>query len=321
MERAPLVSCLMVTRGDLAPARFAIECYRSQTYTNRELIIVCDRPESPLSSFLEELADPSIKFCPAARMVLGDLRNASVGAASGALLCQWDDDDLFHPRRLEYQVATLLQSGAAAHFLERWLVWWPARGSLGISDSRIWEGSMMIRREALPPYSPITRFEDTLAVAQIRNRSTISVTDFPELYCYTVNGGNTWDETHFEQVLQDCTLLFLNYEDELRGLSRDFPIADYAGWLEDSKSSRWSRRPAKDPFIIQDRTFGEESAGLDGVYYSGCTFNGTTLIHFGGPIGGFDRCTFNNVSFKFEASAKPTFEVVKSLVRMGALRL
>ncbi len=324
MEAAPLVSCLMVSRGDLAPARFAVECYRSQTYPNRELVIVCDRAESPLSSFVEELADESIKFCLTPRMVLGDLRNASVAAASGALLCQWDDDDLCHRRRLEYQVARLLESGAAAHFLERWLVWWPARRWLGISASRIWEGSMMIRREALPPYSPITRFEDTLAVAQIRERNIISVTDAPELYCYTVHGGNTWDERHFEEVFGDCTLLFLDYESELKSRSQNYPIDDYDDWLEDVRTSRWNRYrvgTSNDPFVIRDRTFGEVSVGLDGVYYVGCTFNGTTLIHFGGAVGGLDGCTLNKVSFKFEASARPTFEVVKSLARLGALSL
>ena len=36
----PLISCLMVSRGDVFPAQLAIHCYRKQTYPNRELVIV-----------------------------------------------------------------------------------------------------------------------------------------------------------------------------------------------------------------------------------------------------------------------------------------
>jgi glycosyltransferase involved in cell wall biosynthesis len=113
VDATPLVSCLMVSRGDAFPARFAIDCYRTQTYPNRELVIVCDRPNSELSSLVSALGDPSIKYTETPRMVLGDLRNASVAAASGAVLCQWDDDDLFHPHRLSCQVKALFNSGAA----------------------------------------------------------------------------------------------------------------------------------------------------------------------------------------------------------------
>ena len=44
----PLISCLMLTRGRLVPTRFAIDCYRRQTWPNRELVIVCDDPDSEL---------------------------------------------------------------------------------------------------------------------------------------------------------------------------------------------------------------------------------------------------------------------------------
>ena len=46
----PLISCLMVSRGTLFPAQHAIQCFRLQTYPNRELVIVCDAPDSELQA-------------------------------------------------------------------------------------------------------------------------------------------------------------------------------------------------------------------------------------------------------------------------------
>ena len=40
-------------------------------------------------------------------LTLGELRNFSVQLARYPLVCQWDDDDLYHPRRLETQFAYL----------------------------------------------------------------------------------------------------------------------------------------------------------------------------------------------------------------------
>ena len=48
--RQPLVSCLMVTRGRLFPARFAVDAFRSKTWPERELALVCDAPGTPIEA-------------------------------------------------------------------------------------------------------------------------------------------------------------------------------------------------------------------------------------------------------------------------------
>jgi hypothetical protein len=57
----PLISCLMLTRGRLVPTRFAIDCYRRQTWPNRELVIVCDDPDSDLPAYVATLGEPTIR--------------------------------------------------------------------------------------------------------------------------------------------------------------------------------------------------------------------------------------------------------------------
>lgn len=51
----------MVTRGRAIPAQFAIDCFRRQTWPNRELVIVCGTPDSELPDFLATLGDPTIR--------------------------------------------------------------------------------------------------------------------------------------------------------------------------------------------------------------------------------------------------------------------
>jgi glycosyltransferase involved in cell wall biosynthesis len=226
----PLISCLMVTRGHLFPTRFAIECYRRQTYAARELIVVCDRPAAELRAHIDSLGDSSINFVRAPTGTLGELRNASVAAASGTLVAQWDDDDLYHPQRLELQAMGLAAApAAAAHFLSRWFLWWPERGLLGVSGRRIWEGSMLARRDLLPPYRSQNLSEDSVLVRELSEAHPLVEADAPEVYCYVIHGGNSWDEAHFEETFRRASRRFDGdaYDIQLSLLARVLPIREY----------------------------------------------------------------------------------------------
>lgn len=226
----PLISCLMVTRGDLVPAQFAIDAFRRQTWPNRELVIVCGVPGSDLPDFLATLGDPTIRYVPAAPDVLGALRNVSVEAARGTLVCQWDDDDLCHPQRLEFQYAQLVTADAAAHFLSRLLLWWPGQQRLAISSRRMWEGSMLCRRLALGSYPPLARREDTQIVRELRQHGNrITYTDQPLAYCYVIHGANTSGARHLTKLFSKATETFgpNEYADRLEQFAGIFPLHAY----------------------------------------------------------------------------------------------
>jgi glycosyltransferase involved in cell wall biosynthesis len=154
----------MVSRGNLFPAQMAISCYRSQTYSNRELVIVTANPNSKLSDYVAGLEDTSIRCLQIPPMPLGDLRNASRDAAQGDFICNWDDDDLYGSHRIERQLHECLRSKAVGHFYNRVLLWWPNRKLLGISGPRRWENTMFVKREILPRYLPVALREDTPVV-------------------------------------------------------------------------------------------------------------------------------------------------------------
>src|SRR3546814_9535246 len=144
----------MVTRGRAARAALSIECYRRQSHPRRELVIVDDDPDGTLARYVAALADPTIRHLrlPDRGQTLGELRNLAVAAAAGELVCQWDDDDLCHPRRLEVQHRVMRRTGAAACLLSRWTMWWPGHGRLAISRQRDWEGSILVEKRCLQPY-------------------------------------------------------------------------------------------------------------------------------------------------------------------------
>jgi glycosyltransferase involved in cell wall biosynthesis len=233
----PLVSCLMVTRGNLQLLKYSVQCYRQQTYPNRELVVVTDAGAAPsVEGFLRQSGIPNIVLvgvAPNPPLTLGDRRNIAMARARGDIFVQWDDDDLFDPRRIAAAVATLQQTKAAAAFLVRWLVWWPQRRVAAISHRRLWEGSMAVWRDHAPVYPALTQSEDTAAVQSLANHHLIALMDVPCHYIYSVTGQNTWHVAHFEYFIEKAECLFQGAEfDELNELlSARLPVLEYAAEL------------------------------------------------------------------------------------------
>ncbi|WP_372620948.1 glycosyltransferase family 2 protein [Falsiroseomonas sp.] len=229
----PTVSCVMVTKGNLFPTRLAVDCFLRQTHADRELVVVCDREAAELKRYIAGLASPLLRFIEAAPADLGTLRNLSIAEARGELICQWDDDDLYHPRRIEAMLEELARARADAVFLHRWTLWWPNRATLALAGRRVWEGSMLARREVLPPYPVASRAEDSALVRTIRESHRIKLVDDPSLYCYVFHGSNTWPEQHFRSILSRATDVLTGeaYEARLDAMAEHMPVRDYAAGL------------------------------------------------------------------------------------------
>ena len=215
LHELPKISCLMVTHGRLAMARRAIRCYADQTYLKRELVIVSDgefRYRRALERYVACLALDSVRFVypEAHQLPLGHLRNISLDAADGDIICQWDDDDCYHPERLAIQLAHMLDGNARACCLtdhlqlleaDRALVWvdWTLGGRSG--EGQLLPGTVMAfkdRRFRYPEIGPyVNRGEDSVLLHDLyRNVSVVPLSGMGYIYLYTYHGGNTFSKEH-----------------------------------------------------------------------------------------------------------------------------
>jgi glycosyltransferase involved in cell wall biosynthesis len=140
-----------------------------------------------------------------AGLSLGTLRNLAVDSARGDYICQWDDDDRYHPQRLALQWDALCADSADFCFLVDQLHWFPARGEMYWDDwSRegfpldVVQGTMLARRAALPRYPDIARGEDTALFHDIlRSGAPIArLRGAGWCYVYVFHGGNVFSEAH-----------------------------------------------------------------------------------------------------------------------------
>lgn len=209
-ENLPKISCLMVTKGRMEMAKRAIHCFCKQTYINKELVIVEDDEDDSLEQWVKGLKDASIVYV---RLLpknkpLGELRNISVQAASGAYVAQWDDDDISAPERLEMEMAAIRMFKTDACFLYRHQIWWPQRRLLCLSPRRIWEGSILCAKDKLPLYPSHRKGEDTPVTMELVSGGRVAVLDFPQLYTYVFHGDNTFDAQHFEAHVHTATEIY-----------------------------------------------------------------------------------------------------------------
>ena len=205
----PLISCLMVTQPGREPLiRKAIACFRRQTYEHRELIIVHDAcsDTDAFGQFLQEEAAARIVRSEPGR-TLGELRNLAIEHANGELVCQWDDDDQYHPDRLLRQWEAMCESQADACFLASQLHYFVRSRDLYARDSgrRGIEGTVMHRRRLPVRYPAMGKEEDTVFMRNLASHGNTTVlSGAPWLYLRVYHGSNTWDEKHHRGMMRSA---------------------------------------------------------------------------------------------------------------------
>ena len=87
-----------------------MQCWQSQTYQNRELLIVSDGTD--VRDLVPE--DDRIRLIHIdSAYTIGQKRNFGCSHARGEVIAHWDDDDWYDPCRLADQIARLVDSGKA----------------------------------------------------------------------------------------------------------------------------------------------------------------------------------------------------------------
>jgi Glycosyltransferases involved in cell wall biogenesis len=106
-----MVSAILPTRARRDLAALAVESFLSQTYPDKELVVLDDKADP---SFPQGIAHPLIRYqLHEKRLSIGQKRNALCHLAKGELICHFDSDDWSHPGRIAHQLKLLLDSGKA----------------------------------------------------------------------------------------------------------------------------------------------------------------------------------------------------------------
>lgn len=225
MDRTDLVSCLMVTTPTAARLPFvkrSIAAYTRQSYPNKELLIVLDPARAETSDAIAhhiasyQRSDIRLIRIAGGEPPLGALRNNSVREAQGDVLCQWDDDDLHHPQRIERQLFAMRRAERGACYLQDvmqffepfrtiyWTNWLMTRGQAH-------PGTMMCDRAVKPGYpetGPMARLgEDTLVLVDfLAEDQVFALTGEPHLFVYVTHGANSWPLTHHQMLVDRLSL-------------------------------------------------------------------------------------------------------------------
>jgi glycosyltransferase involved in cell wall biosynthesis len=213
----------MVTNGRPQLIEKAILCFDRQIYQNRELIIV-SQATSECNLLIKQLINkPNIHFYAASpKLSLGAMRNLSIEIATGDYICQWDDDDLYHPARISTQLKPLLDKDVIAslycehlkffsHTNELYWIDWSIES---VEHRKYLPGTVLFRKEIffrdnqLYPESgnQSNKEEDWNVLQKLLSYGYIEPIRAGYQYIYVYHGSNVYWLAHHELVLQKRVL-------------------------------------------------------------------------------------------------------------------
>lgn len=207
----PLVSCLCITKNGIDQLSRAAECFQSQTYPNKELVIVCKGETKEIEEWFRKKGKASVKLVEVldSTLSLGDLRNIALSRATGEYFCQWDDDDWYHRDRLKIQVSQILKYKQPASILYYLLIFDQEKRDAYFSQRRIWEGSLLCKRSVFPmlKFQPWPWNEDANFIYQVLRNFKILPIMIPGLYIYVCHGKNTSGADYFQRLFDNSQKL------------------------------------------------------------------------------------------------------------------
>ena len=200
------VLCVMLTRDRPQMARKAIECFRSQRYVNKRLLVLDTGRES--CGYLGDYDDVRHDWANLSLQswTIGHLRNEAIARAGLCdIVVHWDDDDWSHPNRLVEQVELLGASGADAVGYNSMLFWDQRQGAFAGAwlyrhpDPTYCLGTSLCYPRATwskKPFEDTSRGEDRLFINGLKTSGVPSVglgagTAFEPRMIARIHGGNT----------------------------------------------------------------------------------------------------------------------------------
>ena len=121
-DRTPLVSVIVPAWNAEDTLGETLASVAAQTYRNIEIIIVDDGSTDATASVVEQfiLREPRARLIRQPNGGVGAARNAAIAVARGDFIAPIDSDDLWHPEKLERQVACMLAAEEDVGLVYNW---------------------------------------------------------------------------------------------------------------------------------------------------------------------------------------------------------
>jgi glycosyltransferase involved in cell wall biosynthesis len=123
----PKVSCIMPTCYGEEYVFTALSCWGAQNYEGELELVIVDNNDF-YDARLELAGTVFGQYIRTTRKPVGALRNEGIKAATGEVICIWDEDDWHSSERLSAQVSRLRSSGKAVTGWHNVLYWDEATG-------------------------------------------------------------------------------------------------------------------------------------------------------------------------------------------------
>lgn len=195
----------------------SIESFINQSYLNKELIIVCSHCNIHDIKTINKYIDNKISFLIykiSNNISLGEARNISINISNGEYICQWDDDDISHPDRLQYQYDWNIQNNCNASILSaQYHLFENVQPNKLYLENRIkknenihsgWPGTILAKKSILKDIYPKIRInEDVDGLSKIQDLQVIKYENDFYHYIYSFHGNNTWNYDHNKYMINN----------------------------------------------------------------------------------------------------------------------
>ena len=242
------ISCLCATYNRWERLKHTINCFLRQTYENKELIIVSEGSKAykeKIANYVKSLdsSDIRMEFLEG-NYTLGAIRNISMQLAKGTIVCQWDDDDLQHPKRLEIQYLDMVKKKAGISFFTDQLQFFWQDKELFWSDwvrdtesdlLQLIPGTLMMVKDdrfSYPEFgTEASAGEDSAFLEQIYHSgipiARLSGYGFLYIYCFHESKQNVFSYDHHRALAlqRSCSPEFLEeHRPELEQALKDYDL-------------------------------------------------------------------------------------------------
>ena len=241
-ENLHKVSCVMVTTGRYDLIKRSIACFLGQTYPNKELIIVSQGNVSAnrlICDYVKSLNDRNVLFVEAPdSLCLGSMRNLSIELTTGEVICQWDDDDIYHPHRITSQYKCLMSNSCIGSFYSEFLKYFVDSGDLyccnwskeHLISHRYLCGTAMFFKSAFYEYENLLYpeegdqccvEEDLNVLEKLLVKGNIISPMHGFHYVYVYHGENTYDLNHHKLGINTSWKKTIAEKDKLLSMRND----------------------------------------------------------------------------------------------------